>query len=175
MQPLTCPIPANMNPLRNNGFKFNVHRLPEVTFFCQAVNLPSLDLPPANYPTPLVNIPVPGDKLTFGQLGITFLIDEEMNNYLAIHDWMFGLGFPIKHQQYADFLHSRRSGASELINGYSDGTLEILDADNKPVRTVQYINCFPTSLTQIQFETTVTDPAIVAGQATFGYSYYQFS
>ena len=42
----------------------------------------------------LADIPVPGDKLCFGDLEITFLVDENLENYREIHGWMYGIGFP---------------------------------------------------------------------------------
>lgn len=176
MQPLTCPVPSNISPLQNNGFKFSIQKLPEVTFFCQEVTLPSLELPAAEYDNPLVNAPMPGEKLNFGELTMTFLIDSEMTNYIAVHDWMVGLGFPQSHVQYKNFISSRTDELNRnvLLAGYSDGTLSILNAFSQPIRTIQFINMFPTSLSSIQLQSTATDTIYLAGNANFRYTYYRF-
>jgi hypothetical protein len=176
MQPLTCPIPANINPLQTNGFLFGITKLPEISFFCQEVTLPELQAPAAEMPTPLVSIPIPGEKLTFGDLTVTFLISEDMANYIAVHNWMVGLGFPETHEQYRNFIRTRSDSVNtnELTSGYSDGTLQILNSSNNAARTIRFTDLFPTSLTQLQLQSTVTDVSYLAASATFMYTTYRF-
>lgn len=175
MQSLSCPVPSNISPLQNNGFRFSIQKLPEVTFFCQEITLPSLDLPAAEFGNPLVNAPLPGEKLAFGDLSITFLIDSDMTNYVAIHNWMVGLGFPQSRDQYKNFISSRTDelNRNELLAGYSDGTLSILNAFNSPIKDIQFINLFPTALSSIQLQSTVSDTVYLAGNANFRYTYYR--
>jgi hypothetical protein len=176
MQTLTCPIPANINPLQSNGFLFGIQKLPEISFFCQEATLPDLQAPPAEMETPLVVVPVPGEKLSFGDLAITFLIDEGMYNYVAVHNWMIGLGFPESHEQYKNFINSRINELSrnELLGGYSDGTLQILNSTNNATRTVRFVDLFPTSLQQITLQSTTQDTTYLAATATFRYTTYRF-
>jgi hypothetical protein len=124
----------------------------------------------------LVNAPVPGEKLSFGELSIQFLIDENMANYVAVHNWLVGLGFPQSHDQYKNFISTRTSSLdnNELLAGYSDGTLQILNSSNNPSRSIFFVDMFPTSLSQIQLQSTVTDTTYLAANATFGYTYYTF-
>lgn len=175
MQTLSCPVPSNISPLQNNGFKFSIQKLPEVTFFCQEITLPSLDLPAADFGNPLVNAPMPGEKLTFGDLSMTFLIDSDMTNYVAIHNWMVGLGFPQSHDQYKNFISSRTDelNRNQLLAGYSDGTLSILNAFGTSIKTILFINLFPTALSSIQLQSTVSDVVYLAGNANFRYTYYR--
>lgn len=176
MQTLTCPIPSNINPLQTNGFLFSINKLPSISFFCQEANVPSIDLPSADMSTPLVLAPLPGDKINFGDLNITFLIDGDMANYIAIHNWMIGLGFPESHEQYANFLASRTDSLNrnELIAGFSDGNLQILSSSNNALKTVHFIDLFPTSLQSLQMQSTTTETTYLAGNATFRYTYYKF-
>lgn len=175
MQPLTCPFPSNINPLQSNGFMFAISKLPEVTYFCQEAVLPSLSLPVAEISSPLVNYPIPGEKLTFGELEITFLIDEEMVNYKAVHDWMVGLGFPRQREQYRNFLNKDSIAISELSKGYSDATLQILSSANNPIRTIMFKDVFPTNLSSIQLQSTADSTIYLAGNATFMYTVYEFT
>lgn len=177
MQPLTCPIPANINPLQSNGFLFGIQKLPEISFFCQEANLPELTLPTADMASPLVDMPLPGDKPNFGELSITFLIDEEMINYVAIHNWLIGLGFPESHEQYANFISARTDQLNQnpLVAGYSDGTLQILGASNKAVRTIRFVDLVPTSLNSLQLQSTTSETTYLAGNATFRYTLYKFT
>lgn len=174
MQTLTCPIPQNINPLQSNGFLFAINKLPELQYFCQEANIPSIDLPSPEMPTPLVNAPIPGEKLQFGDLNITFMIDEEMRNYIAIHEWMIGLGFPRSHQQYRDFLSRDNMARTELSKGYSDGVLQILNSSNHANRTIVFRDIFPVSLQSLQMQSTSTDTIYLVGNATFKYTLYEF-
>jgi hypothetical protein len=176
MQTLTCPIPNNINPLQSNGFMFTILKLPEIQFFCQEANLPGLDLPPATQYTSIVDGPHPGDKLLFGDLNITFLIDENMTNWKALYDWMVGLGFPESHEQFSKFITSRTNPVNPNVSiaSVSDAVLQILNSANKPVSTIQFRDLFPTALSSIQMQSTTQDTMYLAGQATFKYTLYQF-
>lgn len=156
---------------------FDIHKLPTLKFFCQEVSLPSLDLPPVQFENPLVNAPVPGEKPNFGEVNVTFMIDEDMANYIAIHNWMIGLSFPKNHAQYRQFIADQNDGGldyTELIAGYSDGTLSILNSSNAPNKTIRFVDLFPTSLQQIQMMSTTNDTVYIVGSAAFAYTYYQF-
>lgn len=174
---LSCPVPANINPLQSNGFMFAVNKLPDISFFCQEATIPSLTLPQAEFATPLSNAHIPGDKLEFGQLDIVFMIDETMNNYKAIYDWMVGLGFPKSRAQYASYISSQKPvpQASDLQAGYSDGILKILNNFNNPIRTVTFHDIYPTSLGSIMLQSTTNDTTYLAGQATFLYTLFEIT
>lgn len=176
MQTLSCPIPNNINPLQNNGFMFSILKLPELNYFCQEVTLPNIDSPAAEMDTPLVMNPMPGDKMTFGELSIQFLIDEDLTNYKALHNWMVSIGFPKSHEQYRNFINERTNSLtpSELNASYSDCVLAILNSSNRPASTIRYIDAFPTSLAQLTLQSTTSDTQYLAAQATFRYTYYQF-
>ena len=176
MQTLTCPIPSDINPLQSNGFMFDIIKLPEIRFFCQDVQIPSLDLPCADFHTPLVTIPLPGDKPTFGDLNITFMIDSTMLNFIALHNWMIGLGFPESHLQYKNFLASRTNSLSpvRLLAEASDATLQILSASNNEIQTIRFENVLPTNLQGLQLMSTTTSTVYLTAQATFKYTLYKF-
>ena len=75
-------------------FKFQLTKLPKVEYFTTACNIPGITLSSALQPTPLKDIPIPGDTVEFNDLEITFLVDENLENYREIHGWMYGIGFP---------------------------------------------------------------------------------
>ena len=77
----------NRNFLAPVGFKFNLKRSPGVAYFCNSANIPDLNLGVANQPNYLRDIPVPGDKIDFGDLNIRFLVDEDLTNYMEIQKW----------------------------------------------------------------------------------------
>ena len=81
-------LSGNLNFLSPIGFRFQLQRAPNVEYFCQSVTLPTLSINEVPQISPFVNIPRPGDKVTYGEFAIRFRIDEDMTNYLEIHDWI---------------------------------------------------------------------------------------
>ncbi len=119
----------NRNFLSPTGFKFILERSPKVAFFCNQANIPDLTLGIANQPTYLKDIDTPGDKISFGDLTLRFLVDENLENYMEIQNWIRGLGYPESVQEFRDLeasavIQSRYNKDKQNI--YSDGTLEIL-------------------------------------------------
>jgi hypothetical protein len=169
-------IPANMNPLAPSGFRLLITKLPKMQFYCQTVNLPSITLGVAMYGTHLSDIPVPGEKLEFGELSIQFLVDETMENYKAINNWMVGLGSPVRDTQYTNFLAQDQvvQGQSELTRMMSDASLFILTNNNTESKIVTFKSLFPVSLESLTFTGIETDVNYLIGNATFKYNYYEF-
>ncbi|MEE3228049.1 MAG: hypothetical protein VX237_03000, partial [Chloroflexota bacterium] len=79
--------PTNLNLLQTVAFETNFLRIPNVSYFCQSVNIPGMVLGTALQPTPFSDIPIEGEKLTFDQLNISFLVDEDLQNYQEIYSW----------------------------------------------------------------------------------------
>ena len=177
---LTCPDPSNINPLSPTGFMLSIQKLPGVSFFAQEVTLPDVSLPPIDWNTPLSRISVTGDLLSYGDLTINFLIDEEMKNYTAIYNWLKGLGFPKDHKQYTEFIDQEKEttnayNKSENLVSYSDGTLSILGSNNTPVKAFTFVDLHPTSLSSLQFTANATDVNYLIGSATFRYTYFEIA
>jgi hypothetical protein len=173
---LSCPVPDNISPLSPNGFMFNIQKLPNVSFFCQQVNLPGITLGTPEFGNPFGIAPIPGDTLTYDTLQVQFLVDEKMDNYRAIYNWVVALGFPETYEQYVNFLNeSDALTTSELAKNYSDATLAILGASNTTVQTVNFHDLFPMSIDSLTFQSTNQDVQYLIGNATFRYAYYKFS
>ena len=173
-----CPIPNNINPLSPTGFRLSITKLPEITYFCQEANLPDLKLTALEVATPFSISQVPGEILHFGELDVNFIVDEEMKNYLAIHNWMIGLGFPENYAQYQNLAKANplviAPKFGDLQGNYSDGALEILGSNNVAVRTVRFADLHPVSLSTLNFQVNVTDINYLIGNATFRYTYHTF-
>ena len=93
---------SNRNFLSGIGFKFNLGRYPKIDFFCNSARIPELRLSTQVQSSYLKDIDLPGEKITYGDLTLQFLVDENMENYKTIYDWIYGLGFPETPQQFKD-------------------------------------------------------------------------
>ena len=82
-------------------FKFSITKLPLVEFFTTQANIPGISLGESVFPTPFKQIPLQGDELTFDNLEITFIVDEKLNNYRELHQWLVGIGFPKARTQFS--------------------------------------------------------------------------
>ena len=90
----TLVNPGNKNFLAPVGFKFVIGRTPNVDYFCQSASIPEVSIGVRDIPTPVKDYSIPGDKMTFGDLTIRFLVDEDMVNYMEIYKWLKGLSNP---------------------------------------------------------------------------------
>lgn len=120
--------------------------------------------------------PIPGETLTYDQLQVQFLVDENMTNYRSIYNWIIALGFPQNYDQYTTFLSEQEAFlTSELAKNYSDASLTILSGSNNPVQTIEFHDMFPVSLDSLTFQSTNQDVQYLVGNATFRYGYYKFA
>ena len=162
------------NFLAPTGFQFSVTRSPKVSYFGNMINIPGITLGVAQQPSYLKNIDVPGEKLTYGDLEIRFLVDENMENYMAVHNWLTGLGFPETPQQFIDKT-TDSDGIRDLEEQYCDGGLHILNSNLRDVAVVKFQNLFPVSLTSLSFDATETDINYFTASAAFRYTVYNIT
>ena len=164
----------NRNFLSPIGFKFALGKTPKVDFFCTNTRIPELSLGLARQPTYLKDLDIPGEKLTFGDLTLRFLVDENMENYMAVHNWLTGLGFPETPQQFIDKT-TDSDGIRDLEEQYCDGGLHILNSNLRDVAVVKFQNLFPVSLTSLSFDATETDINYFTASAAFRYTVYNIT
>ena len=175
-------------------FKFNVIKLPKVEYFCTQVNLPGVSIAD-NYtqPTPFRDIPMPGEKLSYDRLSLTFLVDENLENYQEIHGWLRGLGFPGGYSEFKTLLDAgedrfptsknsvlgdagRSKFAAPNQGGiFSDATLSILTSKNNAVVDVRFSDVFPISLSGLQYTQQAGDTDYLTATVTFDYKLYDFA
>lgn len=175
----TAQSGSELDFLRPNGFKFQVHNIPHVSFFCQGANIPDISMGFPVQNTPLADIPYPGDKLQFGDLNIRFLIQEDMTNYRELYDWLIGLGAPEKHSQFTDYIEtqkwrtaSARKDKQEALAQVSDASLFVLDSNDNPNVEIVFKDCFPTALSGLDFDQSAGDSPYFVGIASFRYRIY---
>ena len=76
-----------------SGFQFSVTRSPKVSYFGNMINIPGITLGVAQQPSYLKMIPRPGEIIDFEDLTLNFLVDENLENYIEIQNWIRGIGF----------------------------------------------------------------------------------
>ena len=186
--------PTKLDYADPTKFKFNIIKLPKVEYFCTAVNLTGVSLAD-NYtqPTPFRDIPLPGEKLSYENLVMTFLVDENLENYQEIHGWLRGLGFPGGYAEFKTLLDAgvdrfptsknsvlgdagRSKFAAPNQGGlFSDATLTILTSKNNAVVEVRFSDVFPISLSGLQYTQQANDTDYLTATVTFNYKLYDFA
>ena len=192
----TSPLsrqPTQLDYLSPTQFKFNIHQLPKVEFFCTAANVPAINLGEAIFPTPYKQIPVMGDTLTYDNLSISFIVDENLENYIELHEWLTAIGFPKDREQFTTFRSSTAdspvltqgisddrgltTGTAQLSTSargmFGDAILTILTNKNNPVVEVRFQDLFPVALGALDFTQTATDVEYITVTADFSYKIYE--
>jgi hypothetical protein len=165
----------NRNFLAPVGFKFIVNRAPKVSFFGNMANIPGLNFGSTIQPNYLTDIPIPGDKIQFDDFVLRFLVDENLENYMEIQNWIRGIGFPETLQQIYDFQQDNpymEQPYKSQMNLYSDGTLIVLTSNQTFNFQVKFQDLFPVILSPLQFDATDTDIEYFTAEVTFKYSMY---
>ena len=156
--------PSDQSFLSPLGFKLQVKKTPHVNYFVQKVNVPSVTLGTADIDSPFTKIPFPGTKLTFGNLQVTFKVDENMVNYLEIYSWLRDVGFPDNFAQYNN-IAGRSITSGEGV--YSDITLIVLSSAMNPNIEFTFFDCFPVDLSEITFDSTSADVDYLTATVSF--------
>ena len=161
--------PTNKNFLSPLNFKFQIKKAPYVNFFIQQVNIPSILLQSPEKGNPFVNIPYPGEHLKFGELKISFKVDEDLKNYLEIHNWITSLGKPENFDQYKT-IQDKPIATGEGI--YSDISLIVLSSSKMANYEIVFVDAYPITVSDLTFNTVDDTVNYVTASATFKYTYY---
>lgn len=185
--------PTKLDYASPTQFKFNIIKLPKVEYFCTAVNIPGISINYVEQQTPLKDIPHPGEKLKYADLQMTFIVDENLENFQEIHGWLYGLGFPDGYSDYKSLMDagqdrfptSKGSVSDELGKvrypapsqgaAFSDATLMVLTNKNNPVVEVRFKDVFPVSLGGLQYNQQAADITYLTCDVVFKYSIYRFA
>jgi hypothetical protein len=159
-------VPENTSQLQATKFTFVIPELPFARYFCQTVILPGVSTTPVTVQNPNVSIKLHGDKLIYGDLILTFLIDEDLRVWEETYNWIKALLRPVSTQQYGI-----RNG--QKMPNYYDGELTINSNANIPNLRIKFASCHPTDLSGITFNTTETGDPTITASVTFAYDYFE--
>ena len=149
--------PSNRNFLNPIGYLLKLEKFEGVDFFCQGANVPDVNMPSIDVASPFRNLPiVPGGGVTFGDFSVRFIVDEDLKNYYSIHNWMRDNG-------NADQM-ARQTPEKDI---YTNGQLHIVTSSYNPAFVVEFKDLFPVSLTNLQFDATISDVEYITAEVVF--------
>ena len=141
--------PKNMNPLADVQYKFDIAALPNTSFFVQTASLPGITLSPMEIGLPQrQGIALNTGVIQYEELSIAFLVDEYLKNWMEIYNWI--IGYP----------------------SYTSGVLTILSSSMNPTMEAHFKQLFPTSLSELAFDSTTADPTYHQATVSFKYTEY---
>jgi len=149
--------PVNRNYLSPLGFQLKLELFEGVDFFCQSAGIPEINMPFTEVPTRFRNFPVtPGGGVTYGDLLVQFIVDEDLVNYKSIHEWI-----------------KKNGGSEEHSNDeieFSQGQLHITTSNFNINHIIDFNRLFPISLTGLTMDATQTDTQYFTAQVAFKYT-----
>jgi len=146
-------VDINKSLLNKNNFRLLIDKVPTVEYYVQSVNIPGLQFTEVNQPFGIgVDAFFPGDKVTFDALSVTFLVDEDLENFKEMYDWMQAIVPVSSSSDFQEYVDSQKTTTGELskinndLNQYSQITLITNTNKNIPNKYFRFYDCFPISL-----------------------------
>jgi len=161
-------VPKGLTSLDNSNaslFRLTFTRFPNVEYNVFQVVLPNITFGETLLPNPVKDLPVPGDKITFDPVVVSFLVQEDFENYFEIARWMYGLGYPITTEQ--------RRKLENKNERYSDAILNILSNKRNSMFTIRFVSCFPISLSSLTLDASVADGSPLTADVMLQFHYIE--
>jgi|TARA_R100000479_G_scaffold68549_1_gene32724 hypothetical protein len=173
-------------------FKFQITKLPRVEFNSIQANIPGITLTELNQPTRLMPVRIPGNDMTFEDLSVTFIVDEDLTNYRSVHDWMAGLAQMDSDDKYRELItdggdrmplsqQANLQDAGRVTTAtndgaiFSDAKMIILSARNIPIVELTFEDTYPKSLSGLDYNQSATDVEYLTATVTFGYKLHKYT
>ena len=183
----TSRQPTVFDYSQSNQFKGFLPIFPTTEWFVVRANIPSVQLGQGDQYTPFVAIAVVGDHITYGDFSITFIVDENLKNYMEMYNWVKNIGFPFSHDQFNTLPrpdYQDKSGGQNYDADsdtyskandrdlYTDIVLQIMTAKNNLIATCEIYEAFPTTLGAIEYSQQETDMTYATCDVGFAYTWF---
>jgi len=159
---------STVSLLQPTAFKLTIDReyYANLEFFAQSVLHPAMSMSAAEIPYKRIgSVPFPGDKLTFGEMTSIIIIDEDLNAYTEMYNWM---------QRLVETNYKTPGDRTETTPpSTADITVSVLSSHNNQTRQIRYLDCIPTLLGDISFEATTGDVEFLTFPVSFRFSYFE--
>ena len=181
---LASKQPVNLDFADPTKFRFQCAKIPKVEFNTVQANIPGISLTELTQPTRLQQLKIPGNDLTFEDLTIVFTVDENLETYKQIHDWMAGLAQVDSDEKYRALISSgndrmplsQQSTSNVTPDGaiFADGKLLVMSSRNIPIMEINYQDIYPKSLSALDYNQLLTDVEYLTASVSFGYKIHSY-
>lgn len=166
--------PENVNFLQPTKYLLTFDRIPTAQYFCQEVNIPGISLNHITVPSPALDYHVAGNKLNYNMFNMKFMVDEKMQSWKNIYYWLMSIASPKGTDERNRLTDLQNDYKQTTFKQYSDAIVTVLSNTNNTVARIQLTGMFPVSLSDIQFDTTLSADHIITADATFSVKYIEF-
>jgi hypothetical protein len=147
------------NFLSSGKFLINLHRLPGVDFYCQSISTPDVSINSNGVKYIAGQTFETDTQISYGNLTINFIVDENLNNYNQVLNWMKGISPDFSLDESKDLLdETKQNGA-----GFDYTDIELIFPKSK--KSYIYKNCVPQSLSGLEFN--VSEDLFITASITF--------
>ena len=163
-------LTSNINLFQPTGFRVIIDRknYANLEFFVQSVTHPGATNAALETPYKRISgVPMPGGTMTYGELTLEVLLDEDMNSYVEMYNWMLRL---VNTEQVA--VRDNFAGKTSSTPTYADIHITALTSHNNANKTFKYIDCVPVAVGDIRFEAQNQSVEYVTFPASFRFSYF---
>jgi hypothetical protein len=161
-------LTANKNYLQPTGFKIVISGdgYKNLSYFAQSVTHPGSSVNPTELPTARVtSVPIAGDKITYGELSVEIILDEDAIAYKEMQNWL---------ERIVNKGQDNSIGAEGTERStYADITLIILTSHNNSNVQIKYFDALPTNLSPITLQSNVGDIQYPTFNVSFRFSSFE--
>lgn len=145
--------PLTYDGLPNTNFRLLFPKATWVNMFLQEFDVPSVSVAEVKQATPYADINNVGEKMQYGNIEASFLVDKNLKNYKEIFNWM------------------RRMTVRGSTIGDTDNPLLIVNGKE----TIRFVEAWPMSLSGLRFVTNATDVVYLTASVTLNFDYFEFT
>lgn len=161
-------LTTNKNYLQPTGFKVVIsgEGYKNLSYFAQSVTHPGSSVNPTELPiTRVTSVPIAGDKITYGELTLEIILDEDIVAYKEMQDWL---------NRIVNQGQNNKVGVEGTTKStYADITLIILTSQNNKNVEIKYFDALPTNLSPITLQSNVSDVTYPTFNVSFRFSSFE--
>jgi hypothetical protein len=165
---MSSNLTTNLNMLGPGNFRVTIDsgEFANLQFFCTTAQVPALAQSEVLQSYGNRNAYFPGDTIDYSSLEVTFIVDEEMKNYIEMYNWLkTDAGYDTE---------KTKSGPSTHKPKFKDITLSILTSKNTTNKQIKFNDAFPVNLGELQFTTQDTAVEYITCSVSFRYNKFEF-
>lgn len=145
-----------LNKLAKNRSTLEIALFPNTSFTLSNYSIPSVFLSPATQSSPFFDKPIYGDKLYYDDLMCEFLVNEDLSNYLEMHDWMKNTAHP-------------EEKLNPIPLTYTDAIMTIYTSHNNPFIKIKFLDLIPVQVGSLQLSENTSETEEVSCMIVFKY------
>lgn len=150
---------SEINLARNNKFAYDIVKLPILTAMTQSIDIEAIQLNETLINTPEMDLKFHSEKMTYANLDISFLIDENYDVFTEMYN-------------FANASVGPYSVESSRNENFTDIVIFVYDNNSsKVVRKFIFEDCWITTIGNLSFDTAAAEVPI--SNATFVYQSFR--